>query len=279
MHHWQSLGAAILLVSATMGAQAAEQNWTVDGGSLKMSRSCARSVDIQPGGAGHQITVAAKADKDGEVSKLRVAGGSTATIDVAGVDCYSSGWFGGSHPTLALTIKVPDGAAIEVNDGGVAHYTIGAVGGTLTLSLAGASGLKAVGATTLALELSGAGKAEIGETGNSKVRTSGAGDVTITKLRGTLNAKLSGAGNLTVDSIEASSVDLNGAGRTDIKFGKGSIGNFTLDVAGASDVQVDAVVTDAKVSVAGAGDVKFAKLTGHIDQSVAGVGKVTVVEH
>ncbi|HMA52755.1 MAG TPA: DUF2807 domain-containing protein [Magnetospirillaceae bacterium] len=279
MHHWQNLGAAIMLVSASIGAQAAEQNWTVEGSSLKIGRSCASTVDIQPNGAGHQVTVAASADKDEEIKKLHVTGGDIASIDVNGFDCYKPGWFGRSHPTLALTVKVPDGAAIEVNDGGVAHYTIGAVGGTLKLSLAGAGGLKAVGAKTLSLELSGASKADIGETGNVKMRTSGAGDVTIHTVKGTLEAKLAGAGNLTIDDIAAPSVDLHAAGRTDIKFGKGMIDDLTLDAAGASDVVVDAVVKDAKVSLAGAGDVRFAKLTGNINQSVAGVGKVTVVEH
>lgn len=278
MHHWQSLGAAIMLVTASMGAQAAEQNWTVEGGSLKILKSCARFVDIQPNGAGHQVTIAARADQDGEISQLRVSGGDAATIDINSAHCYKSGAFS-DGPTLALTIKVPDGAAIAVTDGGVAKYTIGAVGGTLNLSLAGASGLKAAGAKTLKLELSGAGNADIGEAGDSNLRTSGAGDVKIYTLKGSVDAKLSGAGNLTVDTINSNSVMLNAAGRSDIRLGKGKISDFALDSAGASDVMVDAVVTTAKVSLAGAGDVKFAKLTGTISQSVAGIGKVSVLEH
>lgn len=282
MHHWQSLGAAIMLVSATMGAQAAEKNWTVEGGGLKISQSCARSVDIQPGGAGHQVVIAATADKDDEINQLRVSGGSVATIELGNSPCFSKFSFFGinnSKPTLALTIKVPDGAAIEIRDGGVVHYTIGAVGGALNLSLAGASGFKAASATSLSLELSGASTAEIGEAGDTKLRTSGAGDVVIRKLKGTMDAKIAGAGNLTVDSIESSSVELHAAGRSDIKFAKGSIAYFYLDSAGASDAVIDAVVGDAKVSVAGAGDVTFAKLTGHINQSVAGVGSVKVLDH
>lgn len=279
MVNWQSLGAAIMLVSASLGAQAAERNWTVEGGSLKVGKTCARTVDIQPNGAGHQVAIAAIADQDEEIKKLHVTGGDTAIIDVSGFDCFKSGWFSSSHPTLALTVKVPDGAAIEVSDGGVAHYTIGAVGGVLTLSLAGAGGLDAVGAKSLSLDLSGASKAEIGETGNVKLHTGGAGTVIIHSVKGTLDAKLSGAGDLTVDAIEAPSVSLHAAGKTDIKFGKGAIGELTLDGAGASDVVVDAVVKNAKVTLAGAGDVKFAKLTGTIDQSVAGIGTVTIVEH
>src|SRR5579859_2239379 len=92
MHHWQNLGAAIMLVSASIGAQAAEQNWTVEGSSLKIGRSCASTVDIQPNGAGHQVTVAASADKDEEIKKLHVTGGDIASIDVNGFDCYKPGW-------------------------------------------------------------------------------------------------------------------------------------------------------------------------------------------
>ena len=78
MHIWQSLGATILLVTASLGAQAAEKNWTVEGASLKIAKSCARTVDIQPSGTGHQVTVAASADKEGEVSQLTVTGGDVA---------------------------------------------------------------------------------------------------------------------------------------------------------------------------------------------------------
>lgn len=278
MYHWQGLGAAFMLVSATMGAQAAEKNWTVEGEALKISPSCARTVDIQPSGAGHQVVVAASAEKEGEISQLRVTGGSAATIDIDGSRCYNSGLFS-TRPTLTLTIKVPDGAAIEVKDGGVAHYTIGAVGGILNMSLSGAGGVKAAGAKTLKLDLSGASNVEIGEAGETHLRASGAGDVTVHSLKGSIEARLSGAGSLTVDAVEAASASVNAAGRSDIKFGKGAIGTFDLDSAGASDVVVKAVVNDAKVSLAGAGDVKFAKLTGHLNQSVAGIGKVTVVEH
>lgn len=279
MRYWQSLGATIMLVTASVGAQAAGRNWTVVGGDLKISRSCARTVDIQPGGAGHLVTVAATADNEEEIRKLRVTGGESATIGIDGHDCYKSGWFVSSKPTLALSVKVPDGAAIDIDDGGLVHYTIGAVGGTLHVSLAGASGLDAAVAKTLSLELSGIGKAAIGEAGDSKIRTGGASKLKIGTLKGTIDADLSGAGDMTIDTVEAASVNLGTAGRTDIKFGKGSIDKFTLDAAGASDVVVDAVVKDAKVSVAGAGDVKFAKLTGTINQSVSGIGKVTVVEH
>ncbi len=132
---------------------------------------------------------------------------------------------------------------------------------------------------TLSLDLSGAGDAEISEAGDSKLRSSGAGSVTIHALKGTLTAKLAGAGNLTVDLILSPSVALSAAGRSDIQFGKGSIADFSLESAGASNAVVDAVVSDARVSLSGIGDVTFAKLTGHLNQAVAGMGKVTVVEH
>jgi len=282
MHHWQNLGAAFMLVTASIGAQAAEKNWAVEGSGLKIAQSCARSVDIQPSGSGHQVVIAATADKDDEINQLRVSGGSAATIELANSHCFSSsGFFGfnSNKPSLALTIKVPDGAAIEVRDGGIVHYSIGAVGGALNLSLSGASGLKAAGATTLSFELSGAGNAEIGEAGNTKLRTGGKGDVTIHALKGTMDATIAGAGNLTVDSVESPSVELHAAGRSEIRFAKGSIAFFDLDSAGASDAVIDAAVGDAKVSLSGAGDVQFAKLTGHLTQSVAGVGSVKVLDH
>ncbi len=120
MYYWQGLGAAFMLVSATMGAQAAEKSWTVEGEALKIHPSCARTVEIQPNGAGHQVTVAASADKEEEISQLHVTGGSVASIGIGGSRCYRSGRFT-HHPTLILTITVPDGDAKEIKDSGIAR--------------------------------------------------------------------------------------------------------------------------------------------------------------
>jgi len=334
MRHWLGLGAAIMLVSAMSSAQAADKSWSVQGGSLKIATPCARTVDIQPGGEARQIKVAASADHGEEIDQLKITGGEPATIDVGGARCWLSGLLY-EKPTLTLAIKVPDGSAIEISDGGVARYTIGAVGGVLTMTFSGSGGVKAVNSKDLSITLSGSGAADIGDvdgrlkarisgsgdlsishlhapssevelsgSGNIKatdgdagalsgsvhgsgnlmlpaaaatrVSASGSGDISVKSVKGVFDAKLSGSGNLSVDAIDTSAANIQTSGHSVVKLGNGSIGAFSLSSAGASDIDVAAVVTDANISMVGAGEVRIAKLTGHVSQSVTGAGRVVI---
>jgi hypothetical protein len=343
MRHRRVWGAAIILVSAASAvslamaasaAGAAEKSWSVQGNALKIATPCAKTVEIQPGGEAHQIKVAASADHGEEIDQLKISGGEPATIDVGGARCWLSGLLY-EKPTLTLTIKVPDGITLEISDGGVAHYIIGAVGGNLAMSFSGAGGVKAANAKDLSLPLSGAGNSEIGEVnGHLRARISGAGDLLIDHLhasateldlsgkgnvraadgetgalaakvsgagdlmmpaassarlsasgsgnimvasaKGVLDAKLSGAGNLVVNTVDSSAVNIQTSGHSEVKLGGGTIGAFSLSSAGASDIDVQATVTDANISMVGAGEVRIAKLTGHVSQSVTGAGRVVI---
>lgn len=341
MRHWQGISAAIMLVSA-MSAQAADKSWTVQGNGLRIATPCARTVDIQPGGDAHQIKVVANADHGEEIDQLKITGGDVnngnlATLDVGGARCWLSGLLY-EKPTLTLTIKVPDGAALDISDGGVARYAIGAVGGVLTLNFSGSGGVKAANARDLSIVLSGSGTSDVGDVdGRLKARISGSGDLTIGRLhapasdvelsgsaglkvgdgeagtlnaslhgsgnlsvpaaaaahiiasgagdatvkalKGMLEARLSGTGNLTIDAIDTPSAGVQTSGHSMVKLGAGSIGAFSLSSAGASDIAVEATVTDANISMVGAGEVRLAKLTGHINQSVTGAGRVVVGNH
>ena len=336
MRHWQGLSAAIMLVSA-VSAQAAEKSWTVQGNGLRIATPCAKSVDIQPGGEAHQIKIAASADHGEEIDQLKVTGGDVANLDVGGARCWLQGLLY-EKPTMNIVVKVPDGTALDITDGGVARYAIGAVNGALTLSFSGAGGVKAANARDLSISLSGSGASDIGEvTGRLKTRVSGAGDLTIGRLhasasdielsgsagvkvadgdagvlnaslhgsgnlslpaasavhltasgagdatiktlKGVLETRLSGSGNLTIDAIDAPSAGVQTSGHSVVKLGAGSIAAFSLSSAGASDIIIDATVTDANISMVGAGEVRIAKLTGHVNQSVTGAGRVEIANH
>jgi len=337
MRLWQGMVTAIMLVSAVSGVRAAEKSWSVQGNGLRIATPCAKTVDIQPGGDAHQVKIVASADHGEEIDQLKVGGGDMATLDVGGARCWLSGLLY-DKPTLTLSIKVPDGAALEISDGGVAHYTIGAVGGVLTMAISGSGGVKAVNARDLSIVLSGSGASDLGEVdGRLKARISGSGDLSIAHLRasasdaelsgsanlkvaegeagilnaalhgsgnlavpaasavhivasgsgdaaiktlkGVLEARLSGSGNLTVDAIDAPSAGVQTSGHSIVKLGSGAIGAFSLSSAGASDIAVDATVTDANISMVGAGEVRIAKLTGHVNQSVTGAGRVVIAGH
>jgi hypothetical protein len=337
MRHWQSWGSAILLVSAVSSVQAAEKSWSVQGNALKIASPCAKTVDIQPGGEAHQIKVVASADHGEEIDQLKISSGEPATLDVGGARCWLSGLLF-EKPTLILTIKVPDGTSLDISDGGVAHYTIGAVGGNLTMAFSGAGGVKAVNAKDLSLSLSGAGDAQIGavdgrlrahisgagdlaiehlhasateldlsgkgnvkaadgdagalavkvsgagnlalpSTAAARLSASGGGDIAIASVKGMFDANLSGAGALRIGAIESTAANIQTSGHSAVTLGAGAIGAFSVSSAGASDIDVQAIVTDANISMVGAGEVRIAKLTGHVSQSISGVGRVEIASH
>ena len=313
MRLWQGMVPAIMLVSAVSGANAAEKSWGVQGNGLKVATSCARTVDIQPGGDAHQIRISASAEHAEEIDQLKVSGGETATLDVGGARCWLSGLIY-DKPTLTLAIKVPDGAALDISDGGVARYTIGAVGGALSLVFSGSGGAKAVNAHELSVVLSGSGTSDVGDAdGRLKVRISGSGDLSIGRLHastsdielsgsaglkvaegdtGTLNAALHGSGNLSVPAASSAHLAASGSGDAVIKTLKGVLdaklsgsGNLTIDAidtpsaavqtSGHSMVKLGAGSIGAfSLSSAGASDIGVDATVGDADISMVGAGEV-----
>lgn len=256
MRHWQGWGAAIMLVSAVSSVQAAEKSWSVQGSALKIATPCAKTIEIQPGGEAHQIKVAASADHGEEIDQLKISGGEPATIDVGGARCWLSGLLF-EKPTLTLTIKVPDGTALDISDGGVAHYTIGAVGGNLAMSFSGAGGVKAANAKDLSLSLSGAGDAQIGD------------------VDGRLRARISGAGDLSVDHLHASATELDLSGKGSVKAADGDAGTLAAKVSGAGNLDLPSAAT-ARLSASGSGDISVAKVKGVFDAKLSGAGNLKV---
>jgi hypothetical protein len=256
MRHWQGLGAAITLVAAMSSVQAAEKSWSVQGNALKIATPCAQTVEIQPGGEAHQIKVVASADHGEEIDQLKISGGEPATIDVGGARCWLSGLLF-EKPTLTLTIKVPDGTALEISDGGVAHYTIGAVGGTLAMAFSGAGGIKAVNAKDLTLALSGAGDAQIGD------------------VDGHLRARISGAGNLLIDHLHATATELDLSGKGSVKAADGDAGTLAAKVSGAGNLALPSTAA-ARLSASGSGDIVVANVKGQFDARLSGAGNLSV---
>ena len=255
MTYWHGLGTAVLLVSA-VSAQGAEKSWTVQGNALKITTPCAQSVDIQPGGEGHRITVSATADHGEEIDQLKVMGGDPATIDVGGARCWLSGLLY-ERPTLTLTIIVPAGTNLDISDGGVARYGIGPLGGNLAMSFSGSGGVKAASAKDLALALSGAGSSEIGS------------------VEGHLRARISGAGDLFIDHLHASSTELDLSGKGNVKAADGEAGALAAKVSGAGSISLPSAST-ARLSASGSGDIALGSVKGIFDARLSGAGNLLV---
>jgi len=252
---WRGFGAVVLFASAA-SAQAAEKSWNVQGNGLKIVTPCAKTVDIQPGGDAHQIKVSGSADHGEELDQLKINGGDTATIDVGGARCWLSGLLF-EKPTLALTVTVPNGAAIEIDDGGVARYTVGAVGGVLSLSFSGSGGIKAVNAKDPSLSLSGSGASDIGT------------------VEGRLNAHLSGSGELSIEHLHATASELDLSGSGSVKIADGDAGTLGAKLSGSGNLAIPAAGA-THLSASGVGNAEVKTLKGGLDAKLSGTGNLTV---
>ncbi len=257
MRHWQCVGAAVALMVSAVTAQAADKSWTVSGNGLKIATPCARTVDIQPGGDAHQIKISATADHAEEIDQLKVAGGDPATIDIGNSRCWLSGLLSSERPTLALTIKVPDGTALDIGDGGAAAYTIGAVNGMLHVSLAGSGGMKAVNAKELILTLSGSGSAAIDN------------------VDGKVTGRLSGAGDLSIAHVHAPRTDLDLSGKGTVRLADGDVGQLTASVHGSGSLSAPAAAA-ARLSNSGSGSVALKSVKGALDAELSGAGTLSI---
>ena len=247
-----------ILFAATMGtAQAATLSATLTGSGLSVDSPCAASVEITPDGTLHgQAVIQATADNQGEIDHLLLESRETARVRTRPGSCWGEGL--NTQRTLALSIRVPAGFPLVIDESGFGRYIVGAVGGKLSLDLSGAADISDASATSL----------QAGISGN--------GNLHIARADGPASIDLSGHGTITVDqaAMPVFSADLSGAGH--IVIAAGHIGHASLETSGAGHIQVGADVDDAHVDISGVGSVHFNKVNGQLTKEVSGFGSVTV---
>ena len=172
--------AAALFAAVTIGsARAATLSATLTGAGLSIDSPCARSVDITPDSAlQSQAVVVATADHQEEIDHLLLESTAKARIHTHPGDCWRDGAF--SQPTLTLSIRVPATYPLTVDESGFGRYTVGAIGGTLSVDLSGATEITDKWATFLQADISGSGNLHIGRAdGPTSISLSGHGDITV----------------------------------------------------------------------------------------------------
>jgi hypothetical protein len=231
--------AAAIMLLLVGPARAASRDAVLTGTSLAIDSPCARHVDIQPDAGLHgQVSVRVVADHQEELDRLLLESHDTARLRSAPGGCWDMP--GNGQRTLDLTIKVPVGFALAIDEDGAPRYDIGPVGGGLTVDL------------------------------------SGTGDVDLGQVSGAATLSLSGHGKITIGqaAIRKLKVELSGSGRVSV--GHGRVGDATLDASGAGAIDMGADTGDAEVDISGAAEVHFAKVSGRLDKDVSGAGSVSV---
>jgi len=257
----QLLGALVATLAATGAASAAERNWTVEGRSLKIDTPCARTVEIQPASSlSNKVEISAIADNQDEIAPVTAGPeGGAATLQHSGECYHPTNQYGISsyHPTMVITIKVPAGFAIELEDHGAAGYRIGPVGGQLTASMHGSGNIDAVNGRDLRLSLHGSGHAHIGE------------------LTGKLEARISGSGGFEVGKLSATASEIALTGSGNVKVDEGNAGQVLASLRGSGDMVLPTVGA-LQVSISGSGNSETDKVTGPVEAKLSGSGDLSV---
>lgn len=221
---------------------AAERSARVEGSSLAVADPCARQVTItvDPALRG-QVAVEATADHPEEIDRLVFDSHGSARVRPSPdrASCWTPTPKGSFVPTLRLSLRVPGGFGVSIDESGFGRYDVGSVG-------------------ALALDLSGAGV------------------VRVARVAGPTAINLSGAATVAIAQAETDrlSVGLSGAGGVTVS--QGRVGRVDVEASGAGTVRVGASVGDARVALSGFGSVRFATVTGRLSKEVSGAGSVVV---
>jgi len=255
MNHMRISGLVLITSMVAAGAQAAERNWDLTGQSLRISTPCAKQVTIEPAAdLQGKVEVRANASRQEEIDRLTVNGGTVATID-KNATC-GSGW-NSSKPTLVLNIRVAPGMPLRIEEGGVADYDIGAVGGPLDLALTGSGNAHAVNAAPL------------------KVALTGSGDLKIAEVSGKLEGKASGSGNLSIGKANVQGADLVGSGSGDITVGGGSLGPVNAIMRGSGNLTLPAIGA-LELLMTGSGNASVQQVAGAVEAQSSGSGNLLI---
>jgi hypothetical protein len=247
-----------ILALGTTAARAATLSVPLTGHALAIDTPCAEHVDIQPDPSLHdQVAVEATAEHPEEIDRLVLASGDTAIVRTRQGGCWHTDVFG-PHRTLALTIRVPAGFPLDIDESGAGRYTIGGVNGPMKIDLSGAADVTIAQVTKLDVDISGAG------------------NITLGQARGSTHIDMSGHGRIAIDHATIPDLDADMSGAGALTVAAGEIGRVKIEDSGAGTVRLQTTVTDAAVDISGVGSVHFAKLTGSLNKEISGIGAVTV---
>jgi hypothetical protein len=261
IHH---LLAGVLLTGLLLAqaAHAATRQLAGPATALTIDSPCARHVTVMPDlAAGAGVKIEATADYQEELDLLVLTPGQDAKLTVPDrfpSRCARPTYSVTFEPTLMLTVHVPAGLPLSIDDSGRADYQIGDIGGPLNVDLSGGAHVTAGGVAAFKLEVSGDG------------------NVTVTRVSGPLQAEFSGHGTLDIAHATVTKASLDLSGKARVHIGDGTIATLSVEGSGVADVNIGASVGDASVEVSGVGHVAIAKVTGTLTKDISGVGSVVV---
>lgn len=149
----------------------------------------------------------------------------------------SNSFLGGGHDVATITVKVPKGTPVRV-DNVLGDVTIGDTHGTLWAAVRGSSDMR------------------VGHIGKADVRVHGSSSVRIKEVAGEVFADIKGSGTL--------------------KIRGGSMPSLVASVQGNGSVGISGTATTAELQVAGNGEIHVAHVRQSPNKHVRGNGRIRV---
>jgi hypothetical protein len=188
-----------------------------------------------------------------------------------GIDAAGHGWL--SHNSaLTITVHTPRAVKIRANGAilgdvreaqsldldtdGCTRWRIGDVSGPLSIRQEGAAAITAGAAGATDLDLSGLTHVDLVSARSLKVDMSGAGKVQLGSVSGAIDSDLSGLGSVAIAS-----------GRAD---------HVRAEVSGMGGFKLHGSARDLDAEVSGVGSVHVDHVEGAVHRSVSGIGHVSV---
>ena len=145
---------------------------------------------------------------------------------------------------------------VELGAGGCGDWTVGNVGGDLSISVGGSGDVRAGAAQDLEVAVGGSGDVRTGAVRGLDVSIGGSGDVSVASIDGPADVAIGGSGDVVIRGGRASSLE--------------------VAIAGSGEVTLNGEAGSVEASIVGSGDVNVASVTGRIDRTVMGSGNVNV---
>lgn len=167
-------------------------------------------------------------------------------------------------------------SSLDVEFSGCGSAQLGDVAGDLDIDFAGSGVVTAGAARNVSADIAGSGELSLTTvSGNADLDIAGSGTVTMASLTGDLSADAAGSGNVTVrgGSVGEANIDMAGSGDIEIN---APVRNLIVSMVGSGDVEVTGVVGDLEAEIAGSGNVTAASVTGNVRQEIFGPGEVTI---
>lgn len=172
-----------------------------------------------------------------------------------------------------ITIRAPRALSIGVSGAGRAE-----IGETESLDLdfsgCGNAQLAEV-AGDLTIDLSGSGEVRGVGAQSLDADVAGSGEIEVGPVANGADVSIAGSGSVAINGLTGA-LDVSGAGSGALEVRGGDVTVATIDLAGSGDVAIRAPVQRLEASIVGSGDVAVPAVVGEIDAEIAGSGNVTV---